>query len=89
MRGEQMPRISVIICCRGQLEQAARVIQPLQVLPGCEFLLVDEVCDDGAVAWLRQHFPAVCVVRGERHTGANAAGASAWNSCTARNRGAA
>lgn len=79
--GRQRPRISVITTCKGRLEHLKLTLPALMALEGCEVVVVDYDCPDGAGEWVRQSHPRATVVRIEDRP--------LFNLARARNLGAA
>lgn len=75
------PMISAITTCKGRLEHLKLTLPHLMALEGCEVIVVDYDCPDGAADWVRATYPAATVVPGKNQP--------FFNLSHARNLGAA
>lgn len=57
------PGISFITTCKGRLQHLVKTLPIMAAQPGCETIVVDYDCPEGAAAWVAANFPAVRVVR--------------------------
>lgn len=59
------PVLSAITTCKGRLDHLKLTLPHLMALEGCEVVVVDYDCPDGAGDWVRATYPAATVVRVE------------------------
>ncbi|MDK9701507.1 MAG: glycosyltransferase family 2 protein [Sulfuritalea sp.] len=57
------PRLSLITTCKGRLRHLEESLPCMLAQPGCECIVVDYDCPDGAGNWVAAHHPAVRLVR--------------------------
>lgn len=74
------PSLSIITTCKGRLAHLKESLPAMAAQPGAEVVVVDYDCPEATAAYVREHFPAVKVVRVE--------GRPYFNNWEARNIGA-
>ncbi|MFZ5676412.1 MAG: glycosyltransferase family 2 protein [Pseudomonadota bacterium] len=78
---DKSPFLSIITTCKGRLAHLKESLPAMLAQPGAEVVVVDYDCPEATAAYVRQHFPAVKVVKVE--------GRPYFNNWEARNIGAA
>ncbi len=74
------PSLSIITTCKGRLAHLKESLPAMAAQPGAEVVVVDYDCPEATTAYVREHFPAVKVVKVE--------GRPHFNNWEARNIGA-